>query len=98
MSEVASRGWTEAEFFDWLQRQETRFELVSGEPRAMVGATQRHNVIVGGSCWDPGWWAQGWVASLRGLCDGGRGRREPATPRAERPPSWLQRIWSTSRD
>jgi transposase-like protein len=34
-----------------------------------------------GSCWDPGWWAQGWVASLRGLCDGGRGRREPATPR-----------------
>ncbi len=38
---------TEAEFFAWLARQERRHELVDGRPRAMVGATLRHNRIIG---------------------------------------------------
>ena len=47
---------------------------------------------------DSGVVGQGWVAWPQGLCDGARGGREPATPREEPPPSWLHRIWSTSRD
>jgi len=46
MSLSARRPWTEDEFFAWLDRQERRHELVDGEPRAMVGATQRHDRIV----------------------------------------------------
>ena len=40
------RPWTEDEFFRWLERQEGRYELVDGEPRAMTGATNRHNLVV----------------------------------------------------
>ena len=40
------RPWTEDEFFRWLERQEGRFELVDGEPRAMTGGSQRHNRVV----------------------------------------------------
>lgn len=39
------RPWTEDEFFRWLERQEARHELVDGEPRAMTGGSQRHNLI-----------------------------------------------------
>jgi len=46
MSLSSPRPWTEAEFFTWLDRQERRHELVDGAPRAMVGATQRHDRIV----------------------------------------------------
>jgi len=46
MADAARRRWTETEFFAWLETQETRFELVGGEPRAMVGATQQHDLIV----------------------------------------------------
>jgi Uma2 family endonuclease len=46
MSQALRHPWTEAEFFAWLQTQETRHELVDGEPRAMTGATQRHDRIV----------------------------------------------------
>jgi len=42
----APRPWTEEAFFTWLDRQERRYELVAGAPRAMVGATQRHDRIV----------------------------------------------------
>lgn len=46
MSQALRHGWTEAEFFAWLQSQETRHELVDGEPRVMTGATRRHDRIV----------------------------------------------------
>ena len=46
MSDPAHHPWTEAEFFAWLQRRDTRHELVDGAPRAMVGASQRHDRIV----------------------------------------------------
>ncbi len=39
------RPWTEAGFFHWLERQEGRHDLVDGAPRAMVGATQRHDFV-----------------------------------------------------
>ena len=39
------RPWTEAEFFPWLERQDGRHELVDGMPRAMTGATQRHDFV-----------------------------------------------------
>jgi len=46
MPQALRHRWTEAEFFAWLQTQETRHELVDGEPRAMTGATQRRDRIV----------------------------------------------------
>ncbi|MDO9709608.1 Uma2 family endonuclease [Paracraurococcus lichenis] len=46
MTAPADIRWSEASFFAWLERQEARFELVDGEPRAMVGATQRHDRVV----------------------------------------------------
>jgi len=46
MPAPAARAWTEQEFFSWLERQGSRHELVDGAPRAMVGATQRHDRIV----------------------------------------------------
>ena len=48
------RRWTEAEFFAWLERQETKYELVDGQPvprrapdpvTGMVGANRRHDRI-----------------------------------------------------
>ncbi len=48
------RRWTEEEFFAWLERQETKYELVDGQPvprrapdpvTGMVGATQRHDRV-----------------------------------------------------
>jgi Uma2 family endonuclease len=47
MSDTATQPLTEAAFFAWLERQERRFELVSGQPRAMVGGTLRHDTICG---------------------------------------------------
>lgn len=46
MSRSAPGPWTEDEYFAWLDRQERRHELVDGAPRAMIGATQRHDRIV----------------------------------------------------
>ncbi|GGC38543.1 hypothetical protein GCM10011504_16170 [Siccirubricoccus deserti] len=46
MPAPAHNPWTEADFFAWLARQDRRHELVDGQPRAMVGATQRHDRIV----------------------------------------------------
>ena len=57
----------------------------------------RQRMIEEGSCWVPGWWKYGRVACLQDLCNGGRGRREPATTREEPPPLWLYRIWTTFR-
>jgi Uma2 family endonuclease len=37
--------WTEEQFFAWGKGQEGRYELVDGQPRAMVGATQRHDRV-----------------------------------------------------
>jgi Uma2 family endonuclease len=45
MSQAIVAPWTETEFFAWLQRQEGRHELVNGVPRAMTGATQRHDRV-----------------------------------------------------
>lgn len=46
MSHAVRDRLTEAQFFAWLALQETRHELVDGQPRAMVGATRRHDRIV----------------------------------------------------
>jgi Uma2 family endonuclease len=46
MSERVARKLTEAEFFDWLVRQERRHELVNGEVFMMAGADRRHDRIV----------------------------------------------------
>jgi len=46
MSHAADDRLTEAQFFAWLTLQETRHELVDGQPRARVGATRRHDRIV----------------------------------------------------
>jgi Uma2 family endonuclease len=43
---TAHLPWTEGTFFAWLEGQERRHELVDGAPRAMVGATQRHDRVV----------------------------------------------------
>ncbi|MBV9079240.1 MAG: Uma2 family endonuclease [Methylobacteriaceae bacterium] len=48
MAQSAVRPWTHAEFFAWQERQEVRYELVSGFPlRMMAGASNRHDAIVG---------------------------------------------------
>src|SRR3954447_16440376 len=52
-------------------------------------------VFLGGSYWVPGWWEEVWVASLQGLYDSRRGRREPTTGREDLR-IWRHRIWSTS--
>ena len=46
MASPARRKLTAEEFFDWLSGQETRYELVDGEPLAMAGAERRHDHIV----------------------------------------------------
>jgi Uma2 family endonuclease len=45
MSNAVLKPWTEAEFFAWHEGQERRHELVDGQPRAMTGANNRHNLI-----------------------------------------------------
>jgi Uma2 family endonuclease len=35
------------EFLDWERHQETKHELVDGEPVAMAGGTEGHNIIQG---------------------------------------------------
>ncbi len=47
ISEAADERLAEVQFFAWLELQGTRYELVDGQPRAMVGATRRHDRIVG---------------------------------------------------
>src|SRR4051794_37849977 len=49
----------------------------------------------GGSYWVPGWWEEVWVASLQGLYDSRRGRREPTTGREDLR-IWRYREWSIS--
>ncbi len=46
MSERVARKLTEAEFFEWLVRQERRHELVDGQVFMMAGADRRHDRIV----------------------------------------------------
>lgn len=46
MSRATDHRLTEAQFFAWLELQETRYELVDGQPQAMVGATRRHDRMV----------------------------------------------------
>ncbi|MFC7473979.1 Uma2 family endonuclease [Dankookia sp. GCM10030260] len=46
MTATAEGLWTEDSFLSWLESQERRHELVDGAPRAMVGATQRHDRVV----------------------------------------------------
>jgi Uma2 family endonuclease len=47
MSDRAARRMTEAEFLEWQRRQEQRYELVDGAPRAMTGARFRHDRVLG---------------------------------------------------
>jgi Uma2 family endonuclease len=51
MSQARQSEWTEAAFFAWHERQETRYELVDGAPQAMTGANQRHNLVTR-NCYD----------------------------------------------
>jgi Uma2 family endonuclease len=46
MSTALRRPWTVAEFLDWEERQECRYEFDGSRPVAMVGATLNHNLIV----------------------------------------------------
>ena len=46
MADIALHRMTAAEFFDWSDGREERFELVDGAPRMMTGATRRHDLIV----------------------------------------------------
>src|SRR3954463_2330044 len=64
-----------------------------GRPGRAPGT--RELVIAGRSYWVPGWWEEVWVASLQGLYDSRRGRREPTTGREDLR-IWRHRIWSTS--
>jgi len=44
---IAPPHLTEAQFFDWLERQhDGRYELVDGQPRAMTGGTQQHSLAI----------------------------------------------------
>ncbi|MBX9698439.1 MAG: Uma2 family endonuclease [Acetobacteraceae bacterium] len=61
MSQALSDRLTEAQFFAWLERQETRHELVDGQPQAMVGTTRRHDRITANI-----------IAALHGRLRGGR--------------------------
>jgi Uma2 family endonuclease len=45
MSTALRRPWTVAEFLDWEERQECRYEFDGLQPVAMVGATINHNVV-----------------------------------------------------
>ncbi|RVU14551.1 Uma2 family endonuclease [Methylobacterium oryzihabitans] len=46
MAEPARRIWTVEAFFAWQARQPDLYELVSGEPRLMAGASNVHDDIV----------------------------------------------------
>jgi len=46
MSEAALPRMTLEEFLPWQEFQEQRYELVDGQPVAMAGAKQKHDVIV----------------------------------------------------
>ena len=46
MSAHATHRMTIDEFLAWQMRQEQRFELVDGQPRAMTGARIRHDRVV----------------------------------------------------
>ena len=47
MSERAERAMTIEVFLAWQDRQETRYELVGGQPVAMTGARIRHDRVTG---------------------------------------------------
>jgi Uma2 family endonuclease len=47
MSAHAPRRMSLAEFLEWDLRQDERYELVDGEPRAMTGARVSHERVVG---------------------------------------------------
>ena len=46
MSAFSHRRMSVAEFLEWGSRQEDRYELVDGEPRAMTGARVSHDRVV----------------------------------------------------
>lgn len=46
MSEPATRRMSADAFLDWCLARQERYELIDGEPRAMTGATRRHDQIV----------------------------------------------------
>ena len=60
MNVALRRAWTQAEFFEWVQTQEERYEFDGGQPVAMNGGTLNHNVL-----------HQNIAASLRALLRGG---------------------------
>ena len=45
MTAVARRRFNKGEFFDWLQSQNRRYELVDGEVRMLPWVTRNHNRI-----------------------------------------------------
>ena len=47
MSVAGSHTMTPAEFLDWEQRQETKYEFDGFAPVAMVGVTRAHSIIQG---------------------------------------------------
>src|SRR3954454_6098474 len=64
-------------------------------PRLVVIRLPVRVIFSKGSYWVPGWWEEVWVASLQGLYDSRRRRREPTTGREDLR-IWRHRIWSTS--
>jgi Uma2 family endonuclease len=46
MSERVTRRMTHVEFFDWLETQERRHEVIDGVPRLMTDARRQHDRVV----------------------------------------------------
>lgn len=46
LAQPAIKGMSEGEFFEFLQTQDERWELVDGQPVMMAGANQRHQAVV----------------------------------------------------
>jgi Uma2 family endonuclease len=46
VAQPAIKGLSESEFFEFLQSQNERWELVDGQPVMMAGANQRHQAVV----------------------------------------------------
>ena len=46
MTEAADRRMTVAEFLDWDDGTDTRYELIDGQPVAMAPVSPSHSIIV----------------------------------------------------